>query len=111
MTDRADMRVSVAIVGGGPVGLTLAADLGRRGVRCLVLDEKATTSEHPKANSHNAQSMEIYRRLGIAGALRDEGFPPERPTDVVYTTRFAGYELGRVSLPSPRDAMDAARAG
>ncbi|MFZ1210010.1 MAG: FAD-dependent oxidoreductase, partial [Pseudolabrys sp.] len=34
------MNTQVIIVGAGPVGLTLAIDLGRRGVRCVLLEQK-----------------------------------------------------------------------
>src|SRR5437016_5761553 len=33
-------ETQVIIVGGGPVGLTLAVDLGRRGIRCVLLEQK-----------------------------------------------------------------------
>ena len=36
----ADIEAPVLIVGGGPIGLALAADLGRRGVRTLLVEER-----------------------------------------------------------------------
>lgn len=41
--------VPVLIVGGGPVGLTLAIDLARRGQRVLLVEQRSGPSEHPKA--------------------------------------------------------------
>jgi 2-polyprenyl-6-methoxyphenol hydroxylase-like FAD-dependent oxidoreductase len=44
--------------------------------------------------------MEHYRRLGLAGAIRAAGLPPEHSTDVVYLTRLNGYELKRLRMPT-----------
>ena len=102
-------RVAVAIVGGGPVGLLLAAELGMRGVPAIVLGETPGTSTHPKANTHSARSMEIYRRHDVAAALRTVSPSRNARTDVAYYTRLLGYELHRVSLPAPREAMEQTR--
>jgi 2-polyprenyl-6-methoxyphenol hydroxylase-like FAD-dependent oxidoreductase len=40
--------IQVIIVGAGPVGLTLALDLGQRGVRCLLIERNATAIQLPK---------------------------------------------------------------
>ena len=37
----------VLVIGGGPVGLTLALDLGQRGVPAIVVSEHAETARHP----------------------------------------------------------------
>jgi 2-polyprenyl-6-methoxyphenol hydroxylase-like FAD-dependent oxidoreductase len=98
-------KTTVAIVGGGPVGLLLAAELGMRGVRATVLSEVMGTSTHPKANTHTARSMEIYRRHGISAALRARGLSKRRRTDVAYYTRLLGHELHRVPLPAPDESI------
>ena len=56
----------VLIVGAGPTGLTLAIDLGRRGVRCTLIEQKERPAFLPKMERINARSMEIYRRMGLA---------------------------------------------
>ena len=38
----------VLIVGGGPVGLTLAIDLGQQGIECLLIDKRPEPSFLPK---------------------------------------------------------------
>jgi len=49
----------VIIAGAGPVGLTLAIDLGRRGVKCLIIERNQTTAPWPKMDRSNARTMEF----------------------------------------------------
>ncbi|HEX4040292.1 MAG TPA: FAD-dependent monooxygenase [Xanthobacteraceae bacterium] len=72
----------VLIVGGGPTGLTLAVDLGRRGVRCMLVEQKERPAFLPKMERINARSMEIYRRMGLAQKIRAAGLRPDCPMDV-----------------------------
>ncbi len=90
----------VIVVGGGPVGLYLAAALGQRGVSVHVFDNKAGTSTHPAANANSARTMEHFRRLGVADEIRGLGLPGDHPTDVAYFTRLSRHELARLRLPS-----------
>ncbi len=94
-------EVPVIIAGGGPVGLTLAMDLGWRGVPSLLCAERiAGEPPNPKCNTTNARSMEHFRRLGCAEQLRAAGLPGDHPTHVLYVTRFNGHLLGRLNLPA-----------
>ena len=95
---------SVLIVGGGPFGLTLAIELGRRGIGVVLVDQNPGTTRNAAANATQARTMEHFRRLGFADEIRALGLPPDFPTDVAYFTRFAQHELARFSLPSSRDA-------
>ena len=61
------METQVLIAGAGPTGLTLAVDLGLRGVRCMLIEQKEAPLFLPKMERCNARSMEIYRRMGIGG--------------------------------------------
>ena len=97
-------KTQVLIVGGGPCGLVLANELGRRGVRAVVLDQKPGTAFNPQANATQARTMEHYRRLGFADEIRALGMPEDFPTDIAYFTRFAKHELARFRLPSSREA-------
>ena len=99
---------SVLIVGGGPVGLTLAMDLAWRGIDVVVV-ERRRRGEPPsaKCNHVSARSMEIFRRLGVAGKARNTGLPPDYANDVSYRTSFTGQELARIPIPCRRDRYDA----
>ena len=94
----------VLIVGGGPFGLTLAIELGRRGIGTLLVDQNSGTTRNAAANATQARTMEHFRRLGFADEVRALGLPPDFPTDIAYFTRFARHELARFTLPSSRDA-------
>ena len=96
--------VSVAIVGGGPVGLCLAMDLAWRGIDVTVIEQRAA-GELPsvKCNHVSARTMEIFRRLGFVREVREAGLPADYPNDVVIRTRATGYELARIPIPCRRD--------
>jgi 2-polyprenyl-6-methoxyphenol hydroxylase-like FAD-dependent oxidoreductase len=101
-----DAALDVLIAGGGPFGLMLANELGRRDVSAAVFDAKPSTAFNPQANATQARTMEHYRRLGFADEVRRLGLPADFPTDVAYFTRFATHELARFRLPSAREARE-----
>jgi 2-polyprenyl-6-methoxyphenol hydroxylase-like FAD-dependent oxidoreductase len=94
----------VIVVGAGPVGLTLAIDLGRRGVRCLLIERNATTAPWPKMDRSNSRTMEFYRRIGIVDRVRALGYPPSVPMDVLIVTRLCDPPLAILPYPSVAQA-------
>ncbi|MEO7405282.1 MAG: FAD-dependent monooxygenase [Burkholderiales bacterium] len=106
-----DIPIPVAIVGGGPVGMVLAMQLSRLGVRSVILNAEQDTRWHPKGNTHNARTMELYRRLGLSSRVRAVGLPDDHPTDVLYSTRLGGEELARIVMPSEREKQQQLAAG
>jgi 2-polyprenyl-6-methoxyphenol hydroxylase-like FAD-dependent oxidoreductase len=87
----------------------LANELGRRGIRTVLVDEKPGTAFNPQANATQARTMEHYRRLGFADEVRAQGLPANYPTDIAYFTRYAKYELARFQQPSPKRATEEIR--
>ena len=104
------LETDVLIAGGGPFGLMLANELGRRHIQCLLVDPKASTAFNPQANATQARTMEHFRRLGFAKEIRAQGLPPHHPTDITYLTRFSGIELARLRLPTAAAAPQAIKA-
>ncbi len=99
------VTTDVLIAGGGPCGLMLANELGRRGVHCLLVDPKPGTAFNPQANATQARTMEHFRRLGFAHEIRAQGLPADHPTDIAYFTRYIAHELARLKLPTAAEAV------
>jgi 2-polyprenyl-6-methoxyphenol hydroxylase-like FAD-dependent oxidoreductase len=89
----------VLIVGAGPVGLALAADLGSRGVPCTVVEQSDGPADHPRATVLNARSMEFMRRWGVAETVRKAGTPEDFPHTALYCTTLTGFEIARIERP------------
>jgi 2-polyprenyl-6-methoxyphenol hydroxylase-like FAD-dependent oxidoreductase len=93
------MSAPVLIVGGGPVGLALAGELGWRGVPCTLIEKTDGSIEQPKMDLVGVRTMEFCRRWGIVDWVRDAPYPPDHPQDYIYVTGLNGYELGREPFP------------
>ena len=96
----------VLIVGGGPIGLALAADLGRRGVAAVLVERNENRLGPAKMLEVSVRTMEFCRQLGIAEKVRNWGFPLDWPLDSAFVTDLAGYEIGRVRTPALGVAAD-----
>ena len=90
----------VLIAGGGPVGLTLAVDLGKRGVRSTLIEQKEAPQCLPKMERCNARTMEIFRRMGLAERIRGAGLPAQCPMDVFIVTSLVEPPLLHLPYPS-----------
>ncbi len=90
----------VLIVGGGPVGLTLAIDLGQQGVECLLIDKRPEPSFLPKMERCHSRSMEHFRRLGIADAVRSVGYPQDQPLDAFLVRSLDEPAIAQLPVPS-----------
>ncbi len=89
----------VLIVGGGPVGLALAGDLGWRGVRCVLIEQSDGSIYQPRMDLVGIRTMEFCRRWGLVGAVEGSLYPRDYAQDNVYLTSLTGYELGRERFP------------
>jgi 2-polyprenyl-6-methoxyphenol hydroxylase-like FAD-dependent oxidoreductase len=94
-------ETQVLIAGAGPVGLTLAIDLAWRGIDVAVVEIRHP-GEPPRIRSNHisARTMEIFRRLGIATAVRKIGLPDDYSNDVSFRTTVTGIEFARIPIPS-----------
>jgi 2-polyprenyl-6-methoxyphenol hydroxylase-like FAD-dependent oxidoreductase len=104
------MDSEVVIVGAGPTGLTLAIDLGKRGVRCTLIEQKAQPAFLPKMERVNARTMEIYRRMGLAQQIRAAGLRADCPMDVYIVLALNEPALLHLPYPSVAQARAETRA-
>jgi 2-polyprenyl-6-methoxyphenol hydroxylase-like FAD-dependent oxidoreductase len=104
------MDSDVLIIGAGPTGLTLAVDLGRRGVRCTLVEQKERPAFLPKMERINARTMEIYRRMGLGPQIRAAGLRADCPMDVYIVLALNEPPLLRLHYPSVEDAQAETRA-
>src|SRR5438034_10343050 len=104
------MDTQVLVVGGGPIGLTLAIDLGIRGVRCTLIEQKEAPQFLPKMERCNARTMEIFRRIGIADKVRAAGLRDDIPMDVFIVLSLAEPPLLHLPYPSVKSARAEIRA-
>jgi 2-polyprenyl-6-methoxyphenol hydroxylase-like FAD-dependent oxidoreductase len=87
-------HTQVLIVGAGPVGLTLAIELGLRGIDVTIVEQRSRTGAQPRAKTTNVRTMQHMRRWGLAQRLRALApLPYDYPTDVVFSTTLFGRTL------------------
>jgi 2-polyprenyl-6-methoxyphenol hydroxylase-like FAD-dependent oxidoreductase len=93
----------VLIVGGGPIGLALALDLGWRDVPCLLVEQGGGEVVDAKMFATGIRTVEFCRRWGLAERVKHWGFPEDYPFDNVFVTALDGHELGRIAMPAFKD--------
>ncbi|WP_142060422.1 FAD-dependent monooxygenase [Pseudarthrobacter sp. B4EP4b] len=94
-------RIPVLIVGGGPVGLALAGDLGWRGIDSVLVEARTATVFQPKMDMIGIRSMEFCRRWGIVEDVYSAGYNREYIQDCAWVTDLNGYEFGREEFAPP----------
>ncbi len=90
---------AVLIVGGGPVGLSLAIELARLGVPATLVEARDGTIDAPKMNFVNVRSMEFIRRWDLTKEVREAGHPPDFHPNVRWATAVTGFEIASLDLP------------
>ncbi len=72
-TPQSGARHPIVIVGGGPVGMTLALDLGRRGHEIVILNQYDFIADGSKAICFSKRTLDIWNRLGVGRAMVEKG--------------------------------------
>ncbi|MDE0050778.1 MAG: FAD-dependent oxidoreductase [Rhodospirillales bacterium] len=100
------IETPVLIVGGGPVGLALAGDLGWRGRDCLLVERTGGEIVQPRQDLVGIRTMEFCRRWGLVGAVEAAPYNRDYPQDNVYIagSLAGGWEIGRYPSPGMNEA-------
>jgi 3-(3-hydroxy-phenyl)propionate hydroxylase len=88
-------RHPVVVVGGGPVGLTLATGLGHHGVPTALIEQRSQVSFGSRATCISRRSLEILDGFGAARGVLQRGLPWRDGTSF-----WRGHEVLRFSMPS-----------
>lgn len=100
-------EVSVLVVGGASVGLSMAAELGGRGVKTLLVEQREEVNLHPRANAVGNRTMEYFRRWGVDQKLFNKGIPADYPADYHWVTSMHGHSLHKLSMLSQAELEEA----
>ena len=68
-------RTKVLVVGAGPTGLTMAAELTRHGVPCRLIDKKSDVTDKTKALTLQSRTMEVFEDMGLIEEVLEKGRP------------------------------------
>lgn len=91
----------VLILGAGPVGLTLANELARRGVTPRIVDKEASIREVSKAMILHVRTQEVLQRVGIAEQARAVAQPLTEVVVHAYGKHIGSWDLDRIDSPFP----------
>jgi 2-polyprenyl-6-methoxyphenol hydroxylase-like FAD-dependent oxidoreductase len=98
MSELSKSETDVLVVGAGPTGLTMAAELAARGVGCRIIDKAPARSQHTRALVVQARSLELMQKMGIADELVARGRRTLKVTPFVGGRRAADVEFGDIGV-------------
>ena len=99
------MKQDVLVIGAGPVGLTMAAELARFGVGVRIVDKAAERSDTSKALVLWSRSLELFDRMGCGEALVAAGFKARAVNIIAGNTEIAHINLDSLETPHPYELM------
>src|ERR1700722_11292547 len=92
----------VLVIGAGPVGLTLACELLRHGVRVRLVEKKAGPNQHPNAAIVHVRTLEILAAMGAVDGFLREGYAFPGLHLRAFGKKLGFIDAGGVDSPYPR---------
>ncbi len=89
------------VVGAGPVGLTMACELARHGVRCRIIDKAVKRSQTSRALAIFPRTLEVFEMMGVAEPMLNAGLRLRGIRIHNRAEQIAGIELSAIQSPYP----------
>lgn len=94
------IKVPVAVIGCGPIGLTGALLLARFGIPSLLIDKRSAMNTHPRSRFVDTNTMELMRQLGIEKAVENTGLGPDWTEYNRWFDALSRNEIARIPSPT-----------
>jgi 3-(3-hydroxy-phenyl)propionate hydroxylase len=94
-------QAEVLVIGAGPVGLTLANELARRGVRPVIVDRAPGIREVSKALILHVRTQEALACVGLSDRVRAEARPLTEVVVHAYGKHVGSWNLDGIDSPHP----------
>lgn len=94
-------NTDILIVGAGPTGLTMAAELTRHGISCRIIDKKDGITDKTKALTLQSRTMEVFEDMGLIKEVLDTGRPVHGFSFYTEGKRIAHVSSGELDTPYP----------
>jgi 2-polyprenyl-6-methoxyphenol hydroxylase-like FAD-dependent oxidoreductase len=95
---RASLPSDILVVGAGPVGLTMACELARNGVKCRIIDKMAAPSTTSRALAIFPRTLELFQIMGVVDPVLEAGH--QLNGIIVHNRRGEIGHIGFNSIPS-----------
>lgn len=97
-------RYQVGIIGGGPVGVALALDLGMRGISCALVETRPGLSRIPKGQNLTQRTLEHFQFWGLAAEMRAARLMP-KGYPIGELTAYGSLTSGYWQAPAGREVV------
>jgi 2-polyprenyl-6-methoxyphenol hydroxylase-like FAD-dependent oxidoreductase len=99
------MQPTILVVGAGPVGLTMAAELSRYGMPLRIIEKAPQRTDKSKAIVLWSRTLELLDRAGCGGKFVDAGFKVKAANVIAGGKQIAHVRLDEVKTPHPYALM------